>query len=732
MLQNYLLIAWRNLIRHKTFSLINILGLAVGMAACLLILQYLHFERSYESFHENADRIYRLTVDVYDGSELAVQDAQMYRPAGPMMVERIPEVIDFARMNPFEMAEFRKGDQAFKESKVMLADSSCFRLFSFRFLHGNPEKALTEPMQIVLTAAAAIKYFGETDIVGQSLEIQTADELRNLTVVGVIEDLPAQTHLKTDIHLYSDKTFETEPNGDASLLLLLGAVALIILLVAWVNYINLATARALERAREVGIRKVVGSSRRQLVGQFMLEAGMIHFIAGLIALSLIQVSLPNFRMLASLPVDFHFLTEVRFVSQFSAMILVSWILAGFYPAFVLSGFRPIAILNGRFRHSSHGTHLRKALVVFQFVMAVVLIAGALAVNRQLSYLRNMDLGVNIEQTLVVAAPQADSALARFGMFRDELLRNPHIREVSASTVVPGLSTTDMSSTNGIQLAGSTERQNQTFYLATADDHFIDLLGIELLAGLNFPPKRQEVRDVLINAEAARRFGIDQPEAAVGRKIDLWGTLINIRGVMADFHQISAKNKPLPLIILQKETDFSFASIGVQTEDMPRMIEQIRTSWTEAFPGSAFSYFFLDEKYDQQYHADERFSRIFGVLTGLAILIACLGLFGLSTYTATQRTREISIRKVCGATTLDIARLLSKNYLQLILLASGIGLPLAAWGIRNWLQSFATQMPLNPWLFILPVVIILVIATVTISWQIIRSANSNPADALHSE
>lgn len=798
MFRNYLIISWRNLMRHKTFSLINILGLAVGMAVCLMILQYIRFEQGYESWHEHAADIYRITVDVYDGPELQVQDAQMYRPAGPMMVDRIPEVIDFARMNPFETVEFRNGNQAFKESRVVLADSSCFRVFSYRFIDGDPEKALTEPMQIVLTESSAEKYFGRTDIVGELLQVQTSDEIRDLAIVGVIEDIPAQSHLKfdflmsyvtgiamgwdvnswnqnndyvyvqvtpgtdpvvfhekvaaftaqlqeeellneetiiaqaiTDIHLHSHKTYESEPNGDASILFLLAAVAFIVIVVAWVNYVNLSTARALERAREVGIRKVVGSSRGQLMGQFMLEAGMINLFASLIALSILQLFMPEFRILAGLPASFGFLNDPAFLGQLAILFVISWGLAGFYPAVVLSQFMPISVLKGKFTHSGHGNLIRKSLVVFQFVMAVVLIAGALVVNEQLHYLRNVDLGMNIDQTLVVSAPQADSARARFGLFRDQLMQNPQIRDVAASTTVPGLSTTDMSSTTGIRLMGAEER-NHTYYLSWIDDHYVPLLEIDILAGRNLSSVPQEGNYAMINAAAARLFGVPDPEEIVGKKIDLWGNEVNIRGVIADYSQVSPKEQPLPIVFLHDPSNFDFASIAIQTEEMPAMLRQIETAWDEAFPGSAFSYFFLDERYDQQYKSDDRFSSIFGILTGIAIFIACLGLFGLSAYSAVQRTKEIGIRKVCGASSTDIVRLLSRNYLQLILVASAIGLPLAGLGMTSWLQNFASQMPLHAGLFVWPVVLILVISVITISWQTIRSANSDPSDALRHE
>lgn len=798
MFRNYLIISWRNLMRHKTFSLINILGLAVGMAVCLMILQYIRFEQGYESWHENAADIYRITVDVYEGPELQVQDAQMYRPAGPMMVDRIPEVIDFARMNLFETVEFRRGNQAFKESRVVLADSSCFRVFSYQFINGDPEKALTEPMQIVLTESSAEKYFGRTDIVGELLQVQTSDEIRDLAIVGVIENVPAQSHLKfdflmsyvtgiamgwdvnswnqnndyvyiqvvpgtdpaivhekvaaftdqlqeeellneediiaqaiTDIHLYSHKTYESEPNGDANILFLLAAVALIVILVAWVNYVNLSTARALERAREVGIRKVVGSSRGQLIGQFMLEAGMINLFASLIALSILQLFMPEFRILAGLPASFGFLNDPTFLGQLAILFFVSWGLAGFYPAVVLSQFMPISVLKGKFSHSGHGNLIRKSLVVFQFVMAVVLIAGALVVNEQLHYLRNVDLGMNIDQTLVVSAPGADSARARFGLFRDLLMQNPQVRDVAASTTVPGLPTTDMSSTTGIRLMGA-ESKNHTFYLAWIDDHYIPLLEVDILAGRNLSAVPQEGNYAMINIAAARLFGVPDPEEILGQKIDMWGNEINIRGVIDNYSQVSPKEQPLPMVFLHEPSNFDFTSIAIQTEDMPTMIRQIETAWDEAFPGSAFSYFFLDERYDQQYKSDDRFSSIFGILTGIAIFIACLGLFGLSAYSAVQRTKEIGIRKVCGASSTDIVRLLSRNYLQLILVASVIGLPLAGLGMTFWLQNFASQMPLHAGLFVWPVVLILAIAVITISWQTIRSANSDPSDALRHE
>ncbi|MEM9672284.1 MAG: FtsX-like permease family protein [Bacteroidota bacterium] len=802
MLKSYLKIAYRNLLKNKVFSLINILGLAIGMAACLLILQYVRFELSYEDFHTNADNIYRVTLDLYNGSEFIETDCETYGNLGPYLTEQHPEVLNFVRFYNYESIEVKVKDQKFIEDRLYFADSSAFTVFTYEVIHGNPTTALSFPFQTVLTTSTAQKYFGRTDVVGEAIEIDN----KPYQVTAIIADVPLNTHLKfdfllshttvgkiwrwydkntwnsnneytyllmapgtdlaefnqkltdlsislkdevgderfvaepiNDIHLYSNKTFEPEVNGSARTVYFLLIIAIFIITIAWVNYVNLSTARSVDRAREVGIRKVMGSGRSQLIRQFLLESAIISLLAGGIALTIVQFSLPVFRSITAQPLSLSIAHDAMFWYLLGGLILVGALLSGIYPALVLSSFQPTTVLKGKLRTSTHGRWLRQGMVIFQFATTVVLIIGTSTVYLQVNHLRNQDLGMDITQTLAVHTPSLgvpDSVyISQLQSFKNELLRLSTVEQVARSSSLPGLSLHQLGTSTGIRKVGEDAANNSyNYYLVRIDEDYASTLDIELIAGRNFEPGLSNYEKVLINEEAVSKLGFNSPEEAIGAKITYYwkhGEPSIISGVLSNYHQRSPKEAHIPMVF-PYTAGGSYLTLRLSTEELPNTLAEIKDQWQQAFPNSAFTYFFVNDTYDQQYRADTRFGQIVAIFSGLAIFIACLGLFGLSSFTVLQRTKEIGVRKILGATIGQIFRLLSYDFIRLVLAAGLLALPIGYFVMQNWLANYATRIDLHWWIFLTPTLLILLIALLTISFQTIRAALANPADSLRYE
>ena len=807
MVKSYFKIGWRNLLRNKGYSFINIGGLALGMACFLLIVHYVRFERSYESFHKNADNIVRVTLDLYKGSEFVVTDSETYGAFGPLAKEKLPDVVDYVRLMSSDDQKVKIGTRKFFDERNYFADQSVFSVFSFTALHGTFKNALSEPYQIVLTSSAAKKYFGRTDVVGEFVEIR----LKPYKVTAVMQDVPVNTHLKfdfllshvsipkfrkeysdeswssgnneftyllmksqtdlatfnehlkklssdlkskinderfvaepiKDIHLYSHKIFEPDINGNAKTVYFLLIIAIFIMVLAWVNYINLSTAKAMERAREVGIRKVMGSFRSQLVFQFLSEAVILNLLAVTLALLFIKIGLPLFRELSGQPLPLNLFGDVNFWYLLVGMFGVGIVLSGLYPALVLSSFEPAKVLKGKFQSSGHGQWLRKGLVVFQFAATATLIVCLTTIYLQIKHLRNFDLGINIEQTLVLKlndAPDLDSAhLNSFHSLKTELLRNKSIQMVSRSSSVPGLGVGELSTTNSIFRFGKDKKEGSSYnyYHYSIDADYIPTLDMKIVAGRNFISDAKNVGEIIINEEAARTLGFASAEAALGEKISYQARTIiksdytTIIGVIKNFRQLSPKEKQIPMILRYDEYA-NFLSIRMKTENVQETIQFVKNNWDIAFPSSAFNYFFLDEKYNQQYKADHQFGQVIGTFSILAIIIACLGLFGLSSFTILQRTKEIGIRKVLGGSVTEIVKLLSQDFIKLVLIAGIIAIPFAYFAMQEWLANYAVRITISVWIVALPLLLIVFISLLTISVQTIKAALANPVDSLKSE
>lgn len=805
MLRNYISVAYRSLFKNRVFSFLNILGLAIGMAAFLFIIHYVRFERSYESFHENADNIYRVTLDLYNGNEFIVTDCETYAPLGPMLKAKHPEVVDYVRMYHNDgLQDINVDNRRFLEEGLYFADASVFTVFTLQTLQGNPKTALIEPFKIALSETTAKKYFGKTDVVGESVKLLN----QVFQVSAVFADLPPNTHLKynallshatlakiyngydevagwagnneytylqmvpgtdlaefnkvltdlsvsmkdkignerfvaeriKDIHLQSNKSFEPEANGSEKIVYVLFIIAIFIIVIAWVNYVNLSTARAIERAREVGIRKVMGSVRMQLVLQFLAESFIINILAATITFTIFHTGLPFFRQLTGQLLPLDFVHDVTFWYIFTGLVVTGSLLSGLYPAFVLSSFQPSVVLKGKLRTSTHGQHLRKALVVFQFAATVILMAGMCAVYLQINYMRHYDLGLSLDQTLIVRANQDESidSIARIKqqVFKNELLQSSHVRKVGLSGTVPGLSAHEMSTSSNVTRVGQDKAEGSyNYYHSWIDADFIPTLGMELVAGRNFVTGSPNHDQIIINEEAVTRLGFASAEEAVGSKITYkthWrGEPATIIGVLKKYYQQSPKEQQVPILLRYSEGG-DYLSVKLSADDMPAAVAQVKEVWNKVYPNTVFHYFFLDEMYNQQYQADVRFGQVIATFSTLAIIIACLGLFGLSAFTIVQRTKEIGIRKVLGASVLQIVHLLSKDFVKVVLIAAIVALPVAYIGIEQWLSGYAVRISLSVWLFILPVVIILTIALCTVSFQTIRTALSNPTNALKQE
>lgn len=799
MLKNYLKISIRSLLKNRGYSAINILGLAIGLTAFLLIFNYVRYERSYESFHEKADNIYRVTTDLYRGAEYDVTDCETHAPLGPLLKESMPEVLDYVRMFGADgIQEIKAGGENFLEEGIYFSDPSIFNVFSIDVVEGNAKSALSSPYKAVIDVALARKYFGSNNVVGQSLKVNNIE----FHITAVMANQPANTHLKyrmllshstypiisdwykedswngnneytyllmepntdllrfnqkltalslsladkidqarfvgepiKEIHLYSNKTFEPEANGNARSVYFLALIAIFIVIIAWVNYINLATARALERAREVGIRKIMGSARSQLIFQFLSESFIVNLISAAFALLFLYFSLPFFRDLTGKPLSLNFLTFDTFWYQFIYLLGFGTLLSGFYPALVLSSFDPVSILKGKFRSSSHGQRLRQGLVVFQFCSTVILLICVLTVYFQIKHLQTFDLGMNIDQTVAVRAPnlsRTDSiSQSTYSSLKTELLRVPHVKYVAASEGLPGLSLHELNTTSFSRLGQNESEGQYEYYWFPVDEDFIPTLNMTMAAGRNFE-KGINDDQVIINEEAAVKLGFSNPQEAVGTKISFqtrWpGEPSTIIGVVQNFYLRSPKEAHLPVLFMH-DMDASYFTIRLDNTNMQEAISSIEATWEKILPNSTFHYFFLDERFNQQYQADTRFGKVMGTFSGLAMIIACLGLFGLSSYIIVQRTKEIGIRKVLGASVIEIVQLLSRDFVRVIIIASLIALPIAWYAMEQWLSNYAIRIDLNVWIFILPMIAMLLIALFTASLQTIKVAQTNPVDTL---
>jgi putative ABC transport system permease protein len=537
----------------------------------------------------------------------------------------------------------------------------------------------------------------------------------------------------TDIHLDSNFFGEFKPNGNRQSTYFLSIVAALILIIAWINFVNLSTAKSIERAREVGVRKVMGSFRTQLIQQFLFESFLFNLFASVIAISFVLALTPWFGNLTGRDLDNILFKQPVFWVGIGLIITLGTLISGLYPAFVLSAYKPVDVLKGRFKNTDKGVYFRKGMVVAQFIASITLIAGTFTVYLQLDYMQSQQLGIDIDQTLVMNSPMMVDSTYRdkFVAFKQKVSGRAEVKEMTASSSIPG-SKADWNA-GGIRRLSQREDETNQYRVIMMDHDFIKLFGLEVAAGRPFSGElTHEEKNVMINESASKLLGYDKVEESLDDQIYFWGDTFKIVGVLKDYHQESLKASYDPMIFRYNATPDGFYSVKFNTSNVKESLAQFESYWKEVFPGNPFSYFFLDEHYNQQYKDDQQFGKVFGIFSTLAIFIACLGLFGLSSLTAIQRTKEIGVRKVLGASIPSILTLISKDYVKLMIVAILISVPLSWWVMNTWLQDFATRISLSWWIFALPSILIIMLALLTVSIHTIKAAIANPVKSLRYE
>jgi putative ABC transport system permease protein len=803
MFNNYIKIALRNIFKHKGYSLINIVGLAIGMACCLLILLYVNDELSYDRYHENADRIYRVIEEVrLEG--VGEESSSMPFPTGDTLPLEYPDAVEasvrfFNFQLPSMSVQYGTSDEKlFNEPRFFFADSAVLDVFSFEMIKGDPKKALEEPNTIVITEAVADKYFENEDPIGKTLRWQNGV---NLNVTGVLKNIPRNSHFQfdflasfatlrrlyggnlpqnwywnpcwtyillkegaspdalqaqfpalvqkyfpdsikdkvviklqplKDIHLFSHLDYEINPNSDISYIYIFSAIAVFVLLIACINFMNLATARSANRGREVGMRKVLGAYRTQLIKQFLGESMILCVISALLAVLIVEIVLPAFNAFSGKALSTDYFTDGRLLAGLFLITITVGILSGIYPAFFLSGFDPVKVMKGTLERGGKSSGFRKVLVVVQFAISIVLIIGTIICFQQLNYLRNSGLGFNKDQ--VIMLPAYGTAPARwYERFRERILQDPHIAKVAAVEDVLGAKY----QTGSFIPEGASESNMQQIPLLVVTHDFIETFDMEMVSGRSFSKEfpTDITEGIIINVSASERFGWS-PEEALGKRLRQQnGLMLRVIGVVKDFNYASLSQPITPFVLEmprnagQMNGRVRYVAIKTSTADFQQTIGFLKSTWEEVVPNRSFDFFFLDDELDKQYYSEEQMGRVFGVFTILAIVIACLGLLALASFTTELRTREIGIRKVLGAQVSGIVMLLSKEFAKWVLIANVIAWPVAYFVMERWLDSFAYRTFIGIQTFIVATVLAFVIAILTVSFQAIKAALSDPVKSL---
>jgi putative ABC transport system permease protein len=791
MLRNFLKIAVRNLLRYKFFSFINIFGLSIGIACCTVIFLFVEDELSYDRQHENADRIYRVVKDFVNDDGSSLPDATTPPALAPALQREIPEIQNVVRLFPGWGAKYyvKYGEKKFLEENVVRADSSIFDVFTLPFVQGNSRTAFSQLKSVVINESTAKKYFGNDNPIGKSIEL---DPMGPHAVTAVIKDLPRTSHFKfdflvltrtlrgnidadwgfynfytyiklkpkvsiatvepkikalfkkynadnknifytqalTDIHLHSNLKWELEPNSDSTYIYIFITIGLFIIVIACINYVNLSTARASLRAKEIGVRKVSGAAKGVLIRQFLMESVLVALLATLVAVSLTQLVLPAINSITHK--ELSLFSPVNYI-VFALLILVAGVIgviAGLYPAMYLSSFEPAKVLKGVKLSSKSNFNLRKVLVVVQFTISITLIIGTLIVNRQVEYVQSAKLGFDKEQVMMI--PDVGySNRSEIRVLKNSLLQLPGVKKVAATDGIIG----GQNWTNDIRLKGSQNSQLVNFL--NIDYDFLDALNLHLKEGRGFSPQfMHDTADaVILNETAVKQLGIKAP--VIGQQV-VWAEdrdttyYATVIGVVKDFHFTSLRSEIKPFAFVTDLNRQHYFAVKLRAENISNTIAQIETVWQKQIPSRPFQYFFLDDTYNKLYQSERNFRIIFLYITVLAIIIACLGLFGLASFMTQQRIKEIGIRKVLGASISGIVALLSKDFLKLIFIAALIAFPVAWYAMHKWLEDFAYRIDIAWWIFVVASLAALTIALVTISFQAIKAALTNPVKNLRTE
>jgi putative ABC transport system permease protein len=802
MFKNYLKVALRNIKKHKGYSFINITGLAIGMACCLLIFLYVRDELSYDNYHKDLDRLYR--VGMHFKGNWEVDFAKCGPPVGSILRRDFPQVEQAARLQKMYRPLVKNQEKMFYENRGYYTENELFSIFPFKFIEGNPSTALNQPHTLVLTENMAKKYFGFEGALGKTIKIDSED----FEVTGIIGNYPDNTHMKFDmlvsfktienedmesawgwtnfytyvklapnvdadelgkqiyrlenlylnketlerrgtdnwyflqpvrrIHLHSHLAGETEPSGDPLTIYITSTIGFLILLIACINFMNLTTARFSGRTNEVGMRKVVGAQRRQLIFQFLGESLLLSILSFLAALFIAGISLPVLNDLADKAFTVNHLFQFPVLLISILIILFVGITAGCYPSFFLSAFRPVFILKGGTKIGEKGSLLRKVLVVGQFAVSAFLLVGTIVVYKQMSYMKNSFLGFDKEQKLVLPVKEEYLKDLNFEPLKAEFLKYSRIKGAAVSSHVPGGSAGGWATI----LVGKENETGQPMNYYFVDYDFISEYRIELIAGRNFKKDMGSDREeaFLINESAVKEFGLTSPQESIGRQIEAgYGGKGSIIGVVKDFHFSGLQTKIRSLLMgfgpdkgTNRFNPSGCLTLTVSTDNVAETLSFVKEKWEEFHPNIPYSYYFINDIFDAHYREEEKTKKIFSIISFLGLFIACLGLFGLASFTVEQRTKEIGIRKVLGASVSNITLLLTKEFGKWVLLANIIAWPAAYYVMHKWLQDFHYRINIGLEPLLLSGGLVVVIALLTVSCQSIRAATADPVDSLRYE
>jgi putative ABC transport system permease protein len=796
MLQHYLKVALRSALRHKGYAVINITGLALGLAVSVCIMLYVRYEMSYDKFHENFDHIYRLSLRANFGHD-PIDAAVVSPPMGEYVAQHFPEAENFTRLyKPTSAGYFRYGENKFYENNFLYADSAFFSIFSFRILRGNPDIALSTANSLVLTESAARRYFGDQDPMGKTL---VQNDNKNYTVMAVVEDPPSNSHfgfdmiatfvdlkqefgaayfenwgafslhtylllaenadpevlqarfpemIKTnmqrisehnysvepylqplgDIYLHSKLMREIEPTGSMNSVLIFSAIALFILLIACINFMNLASAQAIARSREVALRKVHGAMRKQLIMQFIGESIMYALVAMLLALLLVELFLPHFGDIVNKDLNLVVPGLNVILPAIIGIVLFTGLVAGSYPAFFLSSFHPVRVFKSAAFSGKKGVGFRNALVVLQFAISIFLIIGSLVIYNQINYVRTKNLGFDNERTILIPM-NGSRQRAKMNTYKNEFANHSAVVSVARSRHAPGRGLDG----NSFLPEGMDEKTPWLIYYLGVEPGYLQTLDIPVIMGRDFSPEHaSDSAAAIVNQTLYKKLGWDDP---IGKKLKIISEGdprdLHIIGVVNDFH-VQSLHQGIEPMILTYPTTHQYLNLRLAPGDINRRIRQVEEKWNTLEPDVPFNYEFIDQAFHAEYKADLMTGRLFIFFTALAMVIACMGLLGLTAFMTGRRYKEIGIRKVLGAPVAGIVAVLASSYSKWVLVANIIAWPAAFFIMNRWLENFAYRTAISPLLFLLAGVITLLIAWFTIGWQTIKAANANPVEAIKYE
>jgi putative ABC transport system permease protein len=800
MIKNYFIIAWRNLLKNKVFSVINILGLSIGLACCILMFLFIQHELSYDKFNIHSSNIYRITSESESTSgktNLAVTPA----PWAPLMKKDLPEINNYVRIFKAEKSIIgQPGQQKFYENDLLFVDSTFFDVFSFSLQKGNSKQALEKPNSIVLTRETAEKYFGNEDPIGKTLEINSMVGILNVEITGIVNEIPSTSHFKfnalislqslgdisglwafhmfqsyvlinnnvstqalekkfaafankyinnnpqadgkhdihlqplNSIHLNSKMIGEIGVNGDIKYVYIFTGIAVFILLIACFNFTNLSTARSLSRAKEVGLRKVVGAEKQQLIRQFLSETILFALIALTLAIIIAILVLPLFNQLSGRQMSFNLNNNYALTGLLVLLVLFVGLLAGIYPAVILSSFKPVEVLKSKFQKTAKGVSFRKVLVTLQFVISIALIASTIIVTKQLQFLKNKKLGFDKENVAIVTLPK-DMDSAKLQTFKNSILNSGVISNVAGASSVPGVNIP----INQVNDGNTDLKKALSMQMLFTDHEFIKTMNMKILAGRDFSSQyaTDKTEGFILNEEAVKKAGWKNPAEAIGKTFQ-WvnpGRVVKsgkVIGIVQNFNITPLKAAVQPLVMHYSALRFQYLYVRFNQLNAGNTIDIIGKKFKEVYPKQSFEYSYLDETLNQMYAGEKKISQVFSYFSFLAILIACMGILGLSLYSIQQRIKEIGIRKVLGASVTRITAELVKDFLKPVLIAAIIAFPIAWYAMDKWLQDFAYRTNIGWWIFIAAGLLAVLIAMITIGVQAVKAAIANPVKSLRTE